>query len=89
MPANRSATKILLDGGDPAETQRIKKHLGFLDGQTTNPTFVAKNPDVQRRVASGHRLSRDEQKQEYKTDRPGHFSAGGFGWCLHRGFCRL
>ena len=66
MPANRPVTKILLDGGDPAETQRIKKHLGFLDGQTTNPTFVAKNPDVQRRVASGHRLSRDEQKQEYK-----------------------
>lgn len=66
MAANRPATKILVDGGDPEETQRMKNLLGFLDGQTTNPTFVAKNPDVQRRVASGHKLSREEQKQEYK-----------------------
>jgi endonuclease YncB( thermonuclease family) len=29
-------TKILLDGGDAQETQRIMKQLGFLDGQTTN-----------------------------------------------------
>ena len=49
-------TKVLLDGGDPAETQRIRELLGFLDGQTTNPTFVAKNPEVQRRIASGHKL---------------------------------
>jgi transaldolase len=30
-------TKILLDGGDAQEAQRIMKQLGFLDGQTTNP----------------------------------------------------
>jgi transaldolase len=66
MAANRPATKILVDGGDPEETQRMKNLLGFLDGQTTNPTFVAKNPEVKRRVASGHKLSREEQKQEYK-----------------------
>jgi transaldolase len=66
MAANRPATKILVDGGDPEETQRVKKLLGFLDGQTTNPTFVAKNPEVQRRVTSGHKLTREEQKQEYK-----------------------
>ena len=65
MAANRPATKILVDGGDPEETQRVKKLLGFLDGQTTNPTFVAKNPEVQRRVAAGHKLTREEQKQEY------------------------
>jgi len=66
MPANRPTTKILLDGGDPDETLRIRYLLGFLDGQTTNPTFVSKNPDVQRRIASGHKLSREEQKEEYK-----------------------
>lgn len=66
MPANRPATKILVDGGDPEETQRVKTLLGFLDGQTTNPTLVAKNPDVQRRIASGRKLSREEHKQEYK-----------------------
>jgi hypothetical protein len=26
-------TKILLDGGDAVETERIKKLIGFLDGQ--------------------------------------------------------
>jgi transaldolase len=66
MPTNRPITKILLDGGDPDETLRIRNLLGFLDGQTTNPTFVAKNPDVQRRIASGHKLSREEQKEKYK-----------------------
>jgi transaldolase len=67
MPANRpAATKVLLDGGDPDETLRIRNLVGFLDGQTTNPTFVSKNPDVQRRIASGHKLSREEQKEEYK-----------------------
>ena len=51
IPVNRPGTKILLDGGDPGETMRIRGLLGFLDGQTTNPTFVAKIPDVQRRTA--------------------------------------
>lgn len=66
MSTNRPTTKILLDGGDPDETRRVKYLLGFLDGQTTNPTYVAKNPEVQRRIASGHKLSKGEQKQEYK-----------------------
>jgi len=66
MSVNRPTTKILLDGSDPDETLRIRDLLGFLDGQTTNPTYVAKNPDVQRRIASGHKLSREEQKQKYK-----------------------
>lgn len=62
----KPATKILIDGGDPDETTRIANVLGFLDGQTTNPTLVSKNPDVQRRIASGHKLTQEEQKQEYK-----------------------
>ncbi|MCD5381310.1 MAG: transaldolase [Candidatus Pacebacteria bacterium] len=37
-------TKIFLDGGDPNETREIIALLGFLDGQTTNPSLVAKNP---------------------------------------------
>jgi transaldolase len=66
MTIVRPTTKILVDGGDPDETAHIRNLLGFLDGQTTNPTLVAKNPDVQQRIASGHKLSPDEQKQEYK-----------------------
>ncbi len=33
-------TKIFLDGGDPGETKNIIKAMGFLDGQTTNPTLI-------------------------------------------------
>lgn len=67
MPANRTKTKILVDGGDPAETSRIKKLLGFVDGQTTNPSLIAKNPEIRRLIASGHRLSRQEENEEYKN----------------------
>src|SRR3989440_2964294 len=66
MPGVRPLTKILVDGGDPDETLRVRNLLGFVDGQTTNPTFVAKNPEVQRLIASGRKLSWEEQKEEYK-----------------------
>lgn len=66
MTTTRPMTKILLDGGDPDETAHIRNLLGFLDGQTTNPTLVAKNPEVRQRIASGHKLSSSEQKDEYK-----------------------
>ncbi len=46
-------TKLFLDSGDPVETQAILESLGFLDGQTTNPSLVAKNPDVQARIQKG------------------------------------
>jgi transaldolase len=60
-------TKILVDGGDPAETKRISDLLGFqVDGQTTNPSLIAKNPEIMALVASGHRLSKDEEDAEYK-----------------------
>lgn len=67
MSAVRPITKILLDGGDPEETAHIRNRLGFLDGQTTNPTFVAQNPEVQQMIASGRKLTRKEQKEEYKA----------------------
>jgi transaldolase len=62
----RSKTRILLDGGDPEETLRIKNLLGFLDGQTTNPSLVAKSPDIVRLVAAGQRLSEQQESAEYK-----------------------
>jgi transaldolase len=67
MPAKRTKTKILVDGGDPAETSRIKELLGFVDGQTTNPSLIAKNPEIRKLIASGHRLSRQEENEEYKN----------------------
>ena len=66
MLANRPTTKILVDGGDPGETLRIKSLIGFVDGQTTNPSLIAKNPQIQQLIASGQRLSAEEEKTEYK-----------------------
>ena len=66
MRANKPGTKILVDGGDPDQTLQIKKLIGFVDGQTTNPSLIAKNPEVQQLLASGHRLNTEEQKGEYK-----------------------
>jgi transaldolase len=59
-------TKILLDSGDADESLRIKKLIGFLDGQTTNPSLIAKNPEVKKLVASEHGLSVREQMAEYR-----------------------
>jgi len=66
MLTNKPNTKILVDGGDPQETQRIKALLGFVDGQTTNPSLIAKNPEIKQLIASGHRLSSREENEEYK-----------------------
>ncbi|MFY9484832.1 MAG: transaldolase family protein [Patescibacteria group bacterium] len=38
--------KIFLDSGDPQETSEMLSLLGFLDGQTTNPTLISKNPQA-------------------------------------------
>lgn len=66
MLQQRPKTKILVDGGDPAETSRIKELLGFIDGQTTNPSLVAKNPEIRKALASGRRLSVQQENEEYK-----------------------
>jgi transaldolase len=66
MPANSSKTKILVDGGDPSETRKVKDLIGVVDGQTTNPSLIAKNPEVQQRLASANTFSEQEQKEEYK-----------------------
>ena len=64
--ANKPKTKILVDGGDPEETLRVKELIGFVDGQTTNPSLIAKNPEIQQQIASGHTLSPQEEKDEYR-----------------------
>jgi len=66
MLSTKPKTKILVDGGDPGETSRVKKFLGFVDGQTTNPSLIAKNPEIQKRIASGHSLSSQEENDAYR-----------------------
>ena len=62
----RPRTKILVDGGDPQETLHVKELLGFVDGQTTNPSLVANNPHIKQLLASGHKLSEQEEMDEYR-----------------------
>jgi transaldolase len=65
-PAKRPPSKILVDGGDPQETERIKGLLGYADGQTTNPSLIAKNPEVARLVKSGQKLTEAQEAAEYR-----------------------
>ncbi len=62
----RPPARILVDGGDPEETQAIRDLLGFVDGQTTNPSLIAKNPEIARLVRSGHRLTPEHEADEYR-----------------------
>ena len=64
-PGKRPHSKILVDGGDQEETAQIKQRIGFVDGQTTNPSLIAKNPEVKHLVESGHRLT--EQEADKRT----------------------
>lgn len=67
MKHNVRKTRIFLDSGDPTETRKAQEMLGFLDGQTTNPTLVARNPAVQERLQRGEKFSNDEIFKFYKT----------------------
>jgi transaldolase len=59
-------TRIFLDGADPAETRTVLDALGFLDGQTTNPSLLAKNPEAAAHKAPGHKFSRTTIYDFYK-----------------------
>lgn len=61
-------SKIFIDGGDPAETREadaMLKKAGYhgLDGQTTNPSLIAKNFLARRK---GAKVTMDEAFGEYK-----------------------
>ncbi len=60
-------TQFFLDSGDQHETVAAMKLLGTLHGQTTNPSLVAKHPDVSARIAAGNLFSNDELLGLYKT----------------------
>jgi len=60
MKPKNLKTKIFLDGGDPEETKMLIGQLGFLDGQTTNPTLIAKNPEARERLEKGDKFSSTE-----------------------------
>ena len=59
-------TKIYLDSGDPAETKIIQDQIGFLDGQTTNPSLIVKNPEVQKCKTGKKECSESDLLHFYK-----------------------
>ncbi len=54
-------TRIFLDSGEPRATREAIKFLGFLDGQTTNPSLIAKNPET-----AGKKFGKGEILEFYK-----------------------
>jgi transaldolase len=60
-------TKIFLDSGDPNETREAIQILGFLDGQTTNPTLISKNPVAKARLEKSDKFEPQEIFNFYKT----------------------
>ncbi len=66
MKAPATRTKLFLDSGDPAESRQAHDLLGRLDGQTTNPSLIAKNPELQARLRAGRKLSQEEAREFYR-----------------------
>jgi len=60
-------TRIFLDGGDQVETREIINILGFLDGQTTNPSLISKNPEAKQRIEKGEKFTADEISSFYQS----------------------
>ena len=61
-------TRIFLDGSDSNETNQIIRDLGFLDGQTTNPTLFSKNPRVKEMLAYQNAFSKENIYTIYKEE---------------------
>ena len=55
-----------MDSGDSAETRETIRLLGFLDGQTTNPTLISKNPEARERLGRGEKFAKEEIFGFYK-----------------------
>ena len=60
MKPKNLKTRLFLDGGNQDETKELIGLLGFLDGQTTNPTLISKNPEARKRLEQGKKFSQTE-----------------------------
>lgn len=68
MPMTELQSMIFIDGGEPEETRQandmIMKHFGRpLDGQTTNPTLIAKNLTAR---LEGAKITQKQGIEEYQ-----------------------
>lgn len=60
------STKIFLDSGGADDTKAALDAIGFLDGQTTNPTYFAKSNKVQRFLQAGNKFTNEELLKSYR-----------------------
>lgn len=58
--------KIFLDSGNPQDTERVLAAGVHLDGQTTNPSLIAKSPAAVERQKAGRPFSVDELDAFYR-----------------------
>lgn len=68
MKPRHIKTLIYLDGCDARDTKEVKESLGFLDGQTTNPTLFSKNPEVAKDLSQGIKYSNEELIERYREE---------------------
>jgi transaldolase len=66
MKPSELKTRVFLDSGNPADTKKAIELLGFLDGQTTNPSLVAKNPDIKPILEEKGGFTKEELLSFYK-----------------------
>lgn len=66
MKPSSLRSDIFLDSGNPRETKEALSMLGFLDGQTTNPTLISKNPSLAEYLEGGRKLSEKEALSFYR-----------------------
>ncbi len=59
-------TRIFLDSGNQEETKEIIRLIGFLDGQTTNPTLISKNPGARGHIEHGGKFTEKEVYDFYR-----------------------
>lgn len=59
-------TRIFVDGSDTKETKELLELMGFLDGQTTNPTNFVKSAEMQEKIKNGEQFSKDALIELYK-----------------------
>lgn len=58
--------KLFLDSCDPEMTKQAVSLLGSLDGQTTNPTLLVKNPEVQKYLGGNKRIKEADLLKIYR-----------------------
>jgi transaldolase len=63
---NKLKSKIFLDSSDSTETKEITQLLGFLDGQTTNPSLIAKNPQLLKFIQANGKFEKQKLLDFYK-----------------------